>query len=113
MFMGPTMLAYLASATGERKYLNPANRLWWKTADFLYDRQEHLYFRDESYFQRTEKNGQKMFWPRGNGWVMGGLVRVLSNMPANYPDRTRFVTLYREMAARLASLQQPDGTWHA
>jgi len=44
-----------------------ANRLWWKTADFLYDRQEHLCFRGESYLQRTEKNGQKMFWSRGNG----------------------------------------------
>lgn len=113
LFMGPTTLAYLASATGERRYLDMANRLWWKTTDFLYDRNEHLYFRDESYFQRTEKNGQKMFWSRGNGWVMGGLVRVLSNMPADYPDRARFVTLYRETASRLASLQQPDGSWHA
>jgi len=113
MFMGPTALAYLATATGERKYLDLADKLWWKTADFLYDRDEHLYFRDESYFDRVEKNGRKMFWSRGNGWVMGGLVRVLSNMPPDYPNRPRYIALYREMAARLASLQQPDGSWHA
>jgi unsaturated rhamnogalacturonyl hydrolase len=40
-------------------------------------------------------------------------MRVLSNMLANYPDRARAVTLYREMASRVASLQQPDGSWHA
>lgn len=61
MVMGPTMLAYLASATGERKYLDLADRLWGKTADFLYDDQEHVHFRDESYLQSTEKNGKKMF----------------------------------------------------
>lgn len=113
MFMGPTTLAYLATATGERKYLDLADRLWWKTADFLYDAREHLYFRDESYFTRTEKNGQKVFWSRGNGWVMAGLVRVLSNMPSDYPDRARWIALYRDMAARLAGLQQADGSWHA
>jgi unsaturated rhamnogalacturonyl hydrolase len=34
-------------------------------------------------------------------------------MLADYPDRARFVTLYREMESRMASLQQPDGSWHA
>lgn len=113
LFMGPTSLAYLATATGEQKYLDIANVLWWKTTDFLYDTDEHLYFRDESYFDKKEKNGKKMFWSRGNGWVLGGLVRVLENMPKNYPDRDKYVTLYREMVAKIASLQQADGSWHS
>lgn len=113
LFMGPTSLSYLATATGEQKYLDIANKLWWKTTDFLYDKDEHLYFRDESYFEKREKNGKKMFWSRGNGWVMGGLVRVLSNMPKNYPDRPKYIKLYKEMAKKLASIQQPDGSWHS
>ncbi len=113
MFMGPTSLSYLATATGERKYLDIADKLWWKTYDYLYDPAEHLYFRDGSYLNKKEKNGKKVFWSRGNGWVMGGLVRVLENMPANYPDRKRFITLYKEMAAKIAAIQQPDGSWHA
>ena len=113
MFMGPPSLAALATATGDKKYLDLVDKLWWKTYDYLYDPAEHLYFRDGSYFAKREKNGQKVFWSRGNGWVMGGLVRVLDNMPANYPDRPKFIALYKEMAARIASLQQPDGSWHA
>ncbi len=113
LFMAPPALAYLSSATGNMSYLNTASKLWWKTTDFLYDNSEHLYFRDESYFDKREQNGKKVFWSRGNGWVMGGLVRVLENMPAKHPDRKRFEQLYKQTAARVSGLQQADGSWHA
>jgi unsaturated rhamnogalacturonyl hydrolase len=41
------------------------------------------------------------------------LVRMLQNMPSNHPDRKRFEKLYKDMAKKIASLQQPDGSWHA
>jgi len=113
LFMGPTALAYLSSATGEQKYLDIATRLWWKTTDYLYDKDEHLYFRDQTFFDKKEKNGQKVFWSRGNGWVLAGLVRVLENMPAKHSERKKFIKLYKEMASRIAGLQQTDGSWHA
>ena len=113
LFMGPTALSYLSTVTAEKKYLDIAAKLWWKTTDYLYDSAEHLYFRDGSYLDKKEKNGQKVFWSRGNGWVTAGLVRVLENMPNNYPDRPRFIRLYKDMMARIISLQQADGSWHA
>lgn len=113
LFMGPPSLAMLARVTGDQKYLDLVDRLWWKTTDYLYDPESHLYFRDERFFNKKEKNGKKVFWSRGNGWVMGGLVRVLENMPKDYHDRDRWIKLYRDMAAKIASLQQPDGTWHS
>lgn len=113
LFMGPTSLGYLSTVTGEQKYLDIASKLWWKTTDYLYDSTEHLYSRDGSFLDKKEKNGKKVFWSRGNGWVFGGLVRMLDNMPQNYPDRNRFISLYKDMAAKIASIQQPDGSWHA
>jgi len=113
LFMGPTALSYLSTVTAEKKYLDIAVKLWWKTTAYLYDSAEHLYFRDGSYFDKKEKNGQKVFWSRGNGWVTAGLVRVLDNMPANYPDRPRLIRLYKDMMARIIGLQQADGSWHA
>jgi rhamnogalacturonyl hydrolase YesR len=113
LFMGPTRLSYLSTATGNPEYLNTATKLWWKTTGYLYDPSEHLYFRDGSYLDKKEKNGKKIFWARGNGWVLAGLVRVMENMPANHPERKKFEQLYRDMAAKIASLQQPDGSWHA
>ena len=113
LFMGPPALAYLYEATGDDKYLNMASKLWWKTTDYLYNKDEHLFFRDQSYFLKQEKNGAKVFWSRGNGWVMGGLIRVLSLMPKNHPDREKFIQLFKEMSVKVASIQQPDGSWHA
>lgn len=113
LYMGPPALAYLSTATGDPKYLDMASKLWWKSTDFLYDPEEKLYFRDESYFQKKERNGAKTFWGRGNGWVVGGLVRMLENMPESHADRAKFEKLYRDMMVRVAALQQPDGSWHA
>lgn len=113
LFMGPPALAYLTAATGDPKYLDKASKLWWKTTDYLYDPEEHLYYRDSRFFEKREQNGKKVFWSRGNGWVMGGLVGMLSVMPEDHPDRERSEDLLRTMSAKIIKLQQPDGTWRA
>src|SRR5438093_6096905 len=43
LFMSPPALAMAARATGDRRYLDFMNRMWWKTTDYLYDKNEHLY----------------------------------------------------------------------
>ena len=110
LFMGPPAFAYLSTATGDQRYLDFASKMWFKTTDYLFDKDENLYFSDSRFFTQKEKNGKKIFWSRGNGWVMGGLVRMLSNMPLIIADRARFVDLYRKMAAKIATLQ--NAGWH-
>jgi hypothetical protein len=58
-----------------------------------------------------EKNGRKVFWSRGNGWVFAGLARILDYLPANDPQREKFEQLFKTLAARLRELQSPDGLW--
>lgn len=111
LFMGPPTLALLAKATGNIQYLNLSNKLWWKTTAYLYDKEEHLFYRDSRFFDRKEANGKKVFWARGNGWVMGGMARLLDYMPANYPDRPKYIQLFKEMAGKIKTLQQEDGSW--
>jgi rhamnogalacturonyl hydrolase YesR len=113
LFMAPPAWARLTMATGDDKYLNFAITNWWRTTDYLYDTNEHLFFRDSTYFSKREANGQKVFWSRGNGWVMGGLVRMLQFLPMNSPDRPRFEKLFSEMAEKILTCQQPDGLWRA
>ncbi len=113
LFMSPPALAMAARTTGDRRYLDFMNKMWWKTTDFLYDKEEHLYYRDSRFFNQRTPNGRKIFWSRGNGWVLAGLARVLQEMPSDYPDRSRYVALFREMAAKIASLQQSDGYWRS
>jgi rhamnogalacturonyl hydrolase YesR len=113
LFMGPPAWVRLSALTGDPRYLEFAVAEWWRTSDYLYDKDAHLYSRDSTYFSKREANGQKVFWGRGNGWVMGGLVRVLQYLPMNHPLRPRFEQQFREMSAALLAAQQPDGLWRA
>jgi unsaturated rhamnogalacturonyl hydrolase len=111
LFMAPVSWVEMSRITGDPAYLAFMDREWWITSSLLYDSADHLYFRDATYLQTREANGRKVYWSRGNGWVIAGLARVLEAMPANYPHRALYVAQFREMAARLASLQGADGLW--
>jgi rhamnogalacturonyl hydrolase YesR len=89
------------------------DREWDITTQHLYDPSEHLYFRDSRYFTQKQANGRKLFWSRGNGWVMGALVKILEVLPANDPARPKYVQKLREMSAAVAAIQSPDGLWRS
>ncbi len=110
-FMAPPVWADLYSVTGNKAYLDHMDQEWWVTYKLLYDPQEHLYSRDASYLDKHELNGKKIFWSRGNGWVMGGLALVLQDMPSDYVSRSQYIETFRAMAARLISIQGNDGLW--
>lgn len=111
LFMAPPVWAGLAEATHKDEYLAYMDREWHITADLLWDPKEHLFSRDATFLDKREKNGRKVFWSRGNGWVMGGLVQVLEHLPANDPRRPFYVEKLRQMAAAVKGLQQADGLW--
>jgi unsaturated rhamnogalacturonyl hydrolase len=111
LFMAPPAWARMYAITGDKKYIEYLDEEWAKTSTLLYDTSLHLYSRDATYIAKTEKNGQKMFWGRGEGWVMGGLARTLQYLPKDDPAREKYVTQMKDMAAALAKIQQPDGLW--
>ena len=113
LFMAPPLWARMNFITHDGKYLDYIDREWWKTSQLLYDPQEHLYFRDATYLDKKEPNGKKMFWSRGNGWVLAGTARLLQFYPKDDPRREKYVQQYKEMAASLIKLQGKDGLWRS
>ena len=111
LFMAPPTLANMTTLTGNETYLQRADRLWWKTTDYLYNPDTHLFYRDQRYFNQQTHDGKAVHWSRGNGWVVGGLVRMLEILPADHPGRHRYEQLLNEMAAALKELQTEDGYW--
>jgi unsaturated rhamnogalacturonyl hydrolase len=111
LFMAPPAWVLLGKVTGKAAYRDFAMTQWWKTSAYLFDPAESLFFRDSTYFEKREKNGKKVFWSRGNGWVFAGLARMLEYLPTDDPARPRFEEQYRAMAAKLISLQRPNGFW--
>ncbi len=119
LFMAPPTMVKTGLAIGNKEFLSKSDEYFQQCYNLLYDREEHLFARDKNYLarkdgkDRREANGKKIFWSRGNGWVMGGLARVLGELPADYPKRPFYENLFKEMAARIISLQQTDGMWRA
>jgi len=118
LFMAPPAYVKLGMTLKDNKYLELNDKLFKECYDLLYDKEEHLFARDNRYQwdQPTilkEANGKKIFWSRGNGWVMGGLVRVLEELPKDYKERAFYEKLFVEMSERIAGLQQEDGLWRA
>ena len=79
--------------------------------DSLYDKEEHLFYRDNKRIPLREKNGSKQFWGRGNGWVFGGLPLIIDNLPFDCPSRNYYVRLFVEMAEAVRAIQCRDGDW--
>ena len=87
LYMAPPVFARFANITGNNKMRDFMDKEFWDTHKFLYDESESLFFRDAKYFKRTEKNGEKVFWGRGNAWVLAGLSRIITYLPSDYPSR--------------------------
>ena len=140
LFMAPAAWAGLTQATGDSRYLLAMDTMWWETVGYLYDPEERLFYRDGKWIKaggmgRSVLGGRKVFWGRGNGWVLAGTARVLARLPDDFPSRPGPGTKHSfgtwptgwwissrrmayggptwDMADRLVDLQQADGLWRS
>lgn len=114
LFMAPGIYTRLYALTGNKKYMKFADKEYKETYNHLYDKEERLFYRDSRYIGKEEANGKKVFWGRGNGWVIGGLAEILKTLPTSDKKyRPFYLSLFKEMCERFAELQSEDGFWHA
>lgn len=112
LYVGPPAFVMMSVATGNDKYIKYINPVFWEVADQLYDEEEGLFYRDsEARFNEKSKNGKKVLWSRGNGWVMASLPRILFYLPKDHPYYEKYQSLLRKMANNLKNLQGDDGLW--
>jgi unsaturated rhamnogalacturonyl hydrolase len=111
LFMAPVVWLKLANTTGDARYRRYALDEFRAASNFLYDPAERLYFRDSRFFDLRDPQGRKIFWSRGNGWVLAGLAHMLEALPARDPDRPWLEAHFRELASRIARFQRADGNW--
>ena len=117
LFMAPPVVAYYAQHTKEPRYLEAMHRYYMEAYNLLFDKEESLFARDLRYVwtgadsDLKESNGQKVFWSRGNGWVLGGLALMLNDLPKDYEHRNFYETLFKTMAKKIKEIQHKDGLW--
>lgn len=111
LFMAPALWLELSLQTGDPRYAAFAKKEFWAATDFLFDKDEGLYFRDSRFFTRRDDQGRKVFWSRGVGWAFAGLARMIDRLPEGDPDRAGMAEVFQRMAAKLKSIQKADGYW--
>lgn len=113
LFMAPPVYAHMYLLTEDNSFLDYMNTEFKKTFNHLYDKESGLFYRDDSFFDKREVNGEKVFWGRGNGWVAAGLVNLLKLLPQDSEYRPFYEDLFKEFVPKLVQYQDTDGFWHA
>jgi rhamnogalacturonyl hydrolase YesR len=101
MFMIPALQTEAFRVTKDPKYLD-------RTAKEMV-----------AYFERLQKDNGLFFhhedspfyWGRGNGWMAAGAAELLSELPADHPQRPAILDGYKKMMAGLLKYQGKDGMW--
>ena len=97
----------MAVAANKPQYLTLLHAMYWDSKAFLFDPVQSLFWRDST-FRNTGT-----YWSRGNGWVVGGLARILEALPATDVRRKDYEDLLRVMATKLRNIQAADGFWRS
>lgn len=113
LFMAPPVYGQLNKLYPEKNYLAFMDKEFKEATDSLYDESAGLYYRDRRYIPKREKNGEKVFWGRGNGWVFAGLPLLLETLPKEHPTYDYYLNIYKQMAATVLTCQDKNGSWHA
>ncbi len=70
LFMAPPTWAKLGRITGDRRYYDFLHTQFFDAIIPIYDKEDSLFYRDMRFINERSANGKKIFWSRGNGWVV-------------------------------------------
>jgi len=109
LFTGPPTLAMLHSATGNRKYLEWMDAMYWDVYGELFNSETNLFYRDNRFFPHVVEN---VVWSRGNGWAIAGTALILEYLPADHGNYKRYEGVLKDMAKALKKCQAKEGFWY-
>jgi len=111
LMMFGVLAARHAADTGNASLLNLASRQPRLYADLLQDRATGL-FRHSWWAKRAAPYpAGRIFWARGNGWVVASLPMILGQLGQDHPERAGIIDILRRLAPSLLRLQRADGWW--
>jgi unsaturated rhamnogalacturonyl hydrolase len=111
LFMAPPNFVRLYKLTNKNKYDSFMTEKYKKTVGLLYDSAYHLMYRDKRFICSSNLSADKIFWLRGNGWVLAGLAQILKEYDSSDDNYQFFRNLYLEMINSIIIYQNPEGYW--
>ena len=99
-----------ARENGDGEMLEFAARQPRQYASMMLDRECGLW--SHSYWVKQKKRfPKKVFWGRGNGWVICGFPMILDNIGLDHKEAAEIISLFRDTSAALLKCMNPDFTF--
>ena len=113
LYMVMPVMTKLGNITGNPLYYQKLHDYFSYAKDIMYDPEAKLFYRDTRYVypEHQTLSGKKDFWARGNGWVVAGLAKILSDLPENDPYRNEYADMFKSMMSSIKDAQQEEGYW--
>ena len=111
LYMAPITFLHMYHITNDKKYLDYLNKEFKWSTDTLFSKEDGLFYRDRRFIGQLTENNKKVFWGRGNGWVIAGLAMVLKEYPKDNPNYKFYKDLYLQMAKAVKEAQLENGLW--
>jgi len=111
LMMFGVLAARFAADTGNAPLLELASRQPRLYASLLQDGESGLFRHSWWAGRAAPYPAGRIFWGRGNGWVVASLPMILSELGQNHPERESIVHILRRVSSALLPLQREDGWW--
>ena len=101
--------ARYAMENNDRELLDFAARQPRLYAGYMMDAKDHLWY--HSYWVKAGRHHprRRVYWGRGNGWVIAALPMILSYLPGDHPERETIEEILCETSEALLPYQREDG----
>jgi len=107
-FDGP-FLAKLYQITKDSHYRDLAVSNMLPSIRLLFDERYHLF---HHFWSERLRAPNGVFWGRGQGWAMLGMLHTLAQLPEDDPARPKLLEIFQRHSLAMAALQDPAGHWH-
>lgn len=93
---------------GNQELLDFAARQPRLYAGYMQDPLDKLWYHSYWVKRKTHYPKRKLFWGRGNGWVIAALPMILEYLPENHPERSIIISILQETSQALLPYQRAD-----
>jgi unsaturated rhamnogalacturonyl hydrolase len=109
LFMVALFLASFGQATGDRRFVDEAERQFLVHARYLTDTRSGLWYHGWTFAGRHNFAGA--LWGRGNAWITVGILDLIEIAELSPSVRSYLLGVLEAQISALLSLQRPSGAW--
>lgn len=80
-------------------------------AKYLMDKQDNLWYHSYWVKQKTHYPRRKLYWGRGNGWIIMSFPMILEQIGSNNKNSAEIIEIYKKTSDALLSYQREDGAF--